>query len=77
MQGTRMYWAPEIRKMVRYEKPVDIWSFGLLAYQLPTNVIPFFDGGQQELENVMSQPTPQLQEGRFSLEYQSFINACL
>ena len=56
MQGTHLYMAPEMKIEVRYSKPVDIWSFGLLAYQLPTDVIPF--RGQQELDNIMNQPTP-------------------
>ena len=77
MQGTQIYFAPEILSEVRYAKPVDIWCFGLFAYQLPTNIIPFLDGGRQELNNVMAMPTPQLPEGRFTNEYQTFINACL
>ena len=64
--------APEVQEEVRYAKPADIWSLGLLAHQLPTNVIPF----KGSFDDVINLPTPPL-PGRFSEEYQHFIVACL
>ena len=40
--------APELLKSGKYEKPVDVYSFGLLVYQMVTGLIPYSDIGVQK-----------------------------
>lgn len=39
--GTPYYQAPEVSMMTNYGKPVDIWSLGVLFYELITNQLLF------------------------------------
>ncbi|CAG7729935.1 unnamed protein product [Allacma fusca] len=39
--GTAEYLAPEIRIGVRYNRTVDFWSFGLVAYEISCGRLPF------------------------------------
>ncbi|KAL0228175.1 hypothetical protein RCL1_004318 [Eukaryota sp. TZLM3-RCL] len=36
-----VYWAPELLKLEKYTKAVDIWALGVVLYQLVTGVHPF------------------------------------
>ena len=38
--GTAIYIAPEVLKM-KYSLPADLWSAGIIAYQLVTGRLPF------------------------------------
>lgn len=41
MVGTRHYFAPEVVESGVYNKPVDYWSMGIIAYELATGELPF------------------------------------
>ena len=39
--GTIVYMAPEILKLEQYDQAVDIWTIGVLLYELWHNLEPF------------------------------------
>ena len=39
--GTPNYMAPEIITEVGYEKPVDVYAYGILLYEVITNKVPY------------------------------------
>ncbi|XP_068156134.1 inhibitor of nuclear factor kappa-B kinase subunit beta [Drosophila tropicalis] len=39
--GTRHYFAPEVLETGKYNKSVDYWSLGIIAYELSTGTLPF------------------------------------
>jgi serine/threonine protein kinase len=47
--GTVTYVAPEVLANQPYNKNVDLWSIGVLAYLLLTGVLPFDDDYEQEV----------------------------
>ena len=59
--GTPLFIAPELKKYKVYSKPVDIWSCGVLFYELCTlGEHPFYNGNehslnQENLQIVMPQ----------------------
>lgn len=47
--GTPLYMAPELVRRQRYDEKVDVWSLGIIVYQLLCGVTPF-DG--QSLKKI-------------------------
>jgi serine/threonine protein kinase len=41
IKGTPLYAAPEIHRNEPHQKSVDIWSFGVMLYELCTLNLPF------------------------------------
>ncbi|EGR31146.1 hypothetical protein IMG5_116760 [Ichthyophthirius multifiliis] len=41
--GTLDYMSPEIVKGEKYNKQVDMWAFGVLAYEILQGVTPFYE----------------------------------
>ena len=53
--GTPVYMAPEVI-MQEYGPPADLWSIGMLLYQLLTGTFPFWDSVQNlSLQQASSQ----------------------
>lgn len=51
--GTYVYMAPEIMKNKEYDSLVDIWSFGVILYELLTGSYPFYGNNLRILkENI-------------------------
>lgn len=49
--GTPYYMAPEIFKRIRYTNKVDIWSLGIVLYELITLDVPFKGYNMIDLKN--------------------------
>jgi len=49
--GTPVYMAPEMLKSEDYNQSVDIWSLGVVAYQILTGKVPFSGSDQAEILN--------------------------
>ena len=45
--GTTAYMAPEIVRRQAYDKSVDIWALGVMAYKMLTDAFPFVGKGKQ------------------------------
>ena len=41
MLGTPLYMAPELVRHQRYSEKVDVWSLGIITYQLLSGKTPF------------------------------------
>jgi len=53
--GTRCYMAPEILKGEEYDHSVDIWSLGIVAYEMLTGKVPFYGADDKQLEqNILT-----------------------
>jgi serine/threonine protein kinase len=50
--GTIEYMAPEIIKEMPYDKSIDVWSLGILLYELIHGYSPFRADGDQEEEHT-------------------------
>lgn len=48
--GTPLYMAPELVKEQKYSEKVDVWSLGVIVYQLLSGVTPF-DGKNLKMVN--------------------------
>ena len=54
--GSPMYMAPEIMKYKKYDKKADLWSLGIIFYELLTGKTPFTANNHMELlENIEKQ----------------------
>ena len=42
--GTPFYMAPEVIKQEEYSYNVDIWSLGVIFYEMLTGILPFGSG---------------------------------
>ena len=48
--GTLEYIAPEIFKNDRYTFPVDVWSLGIMIYEMGTLKTPFYHSSEDEIK---------------------------
>ena len=53
-----MYMAPEVFKGDKYENKVDMWSLGVIVYQMITFEMPFPKEGDISDENFQYKPLP-------------------
>ncbi|XP_024543762.1 mixed lineage kinase domain-like protein [Selaginella moellendorffii] len=58
IQGTRNFMAPEVCSGERYTKKADVYSYGMLIYQLVTGNVPFEDG--MDMEQVLQGERPEI-----------------
>jgi serine/threonine protein kinase len=79
--GTPLYLAPEILMSQNYNEKVDIWSLGIMAYELCAGVYPFeFEENEESLFTAIltqkiSFDTPALK--KLSPDAVDFLQKCL
>ena len=76
--GTVEYMAPEIIKKQKYDETIDIWSLGVLLYELVHSYSPFYseDSDYRKIGNNIVQSVFKFKEG-LSDEYKDLINKIL
>lgn len=78
--GTPYYAAPEILHSLRnYGNKVDVWSFGVVAYEVMTGVKPFPAKTMEELKMLQSAGVPKSQDfpSGFVDICQEFVEFCM
>lgn len=76
--GTRTYMSPERCMGVEYTLTADIWSMGMVIYELAVGHYPFDDCNVVVLyESLCQRPEPRLDATRFPDPLCSFVAQCL
>jgi len=79
--GTVCWMAPELlRGLKEYSSKVDIWSFGIMVYELCTGEPPYYDEAENEekvIFRIVNMDPPQLSGEKWSEELRSFLALCL
>lgn len=59
--GTAEYWAPEVLRRQPYTSAIDIWTVGILAYELLNGKTPFFRADSKAMERaILEEDAPPL-----------------
>ena len=79
--GTLLYMAPEVleNKLV-YSNLCDVWSLGVIMYELLCGSVPFFDPSPSDLEKLIKLGKPSFKESQWlhvSQDAQKLINRML
>lgn len=78
--GTKNYMSPERILGNDYSYSSDVWSLGLIVYELATGQFPYLFSKYyiEHVDYILNQPDPTLpSDGVFSNELQDFITKCL
>ena len=76
--GTVEYMAPEIIKKQKYDESIDVWSLGVLLYELVHSYSPFYTGDSdiKKIGNNIVQNELKFKEG-LSEEYKNLVKKIL
>ena len=80
MRGTLHWTAPEVFELIPcYDEKVDVWSFGILCYELATGFPPTWGMSEHEVEMaIINNQIPRIDHVKFgNNEFQSFLDFCL
>ena len=76
--GTAQWVSPEIIQKKPYSKEVDVWAFGIFAYELATGMPPFpASRGISSLFNTVINSTVPPIPDKWSPAFRDFIDRCL
>lgn len=76
--GTPYYMPPEICNGSKYNSKCDIWSLGIVMYELMTLGLPFKGSSMQQLlRNIVSQPFPSVSSSRYCQELRLLLENML
>jgi len=78
--GTNAYMSPERILGSEYSYSSDIWSLGLIVYELATGIFPYNFSSTfiESLQNIIEGQVPSIpNNGLFSPELQDFVSKCL
>lgn len=76
--GSPLWTAPEILNMSRYNESIDIWSLGIVCFELAEGTTPYSESRNMvELRlNIERRAEPTISQ-RWSPHFQQFISFCL
>ena len=77
--GSKNFMSPERISGKEYSYPSDIWSLGLVLYELATGIYPYGNGNDlfMQITKIVEGPEPCLPCEFFSQEFCDFINKIL
>ena len=76
--GTPLIMAPEVLNGVRYNHKADVWSLGILFFELITGFTPFTGRDREDLKRNLEKGVYKLPKKlKMSLQGLDFLNCCL
>jgi hypothetical protein len=77
--GTLLWMPPEILSQQTYSMNIDVWSLGIVAFELAHGEPPHYRDGQQRIiGKIMENDAPRLEKPeKWSEEFNDFISKCL
>jgi serine/threonine protein kinase len=76
--GTPLNMPPEVLKGQAYNNQVDVWSLGVVLFELLTGFAPFSGVNKSDLKNNLEKGTYKIPKKlKLSLKGLGFINGCL
>ena len=75
--GTPLYLAPEVWKRRPYDQKCDMWSLGVLLYEMMTFSFPFIGRSTQDLAQKVCMGRYSLPHGRYSNDLVSLVRRLL
>ena len=76
--GTPLVMAPEVLNGTRYNHKADVWSLGIVFFELVTGFTPFTGTNREDLKRNLEKGTYKLPKKlKLSLQGLDFINCCL
>jgi serine/threonine protein kinase len=78
--GTKNFMSPERIVGKEYSYSSDVWSLGLIIYEMASGIFPYQDGNDflMQITKIVEGPEPQLpNNGCFSQELRNFVVRCL
>ncbi|CAI2359010.1 unnamed protein product [Moneuplotes crassus] len=76
--GTYTTMAPEVYNEINYDFKVDIWSFGVIVYELAFGKLPFYGKNAQDHEDILLKGNYKIpSQANISLELLDLIQRCI
>jgi serine/threonine-protein kinase ULK/ATG1 len=76
--GTPLIMAPEVLNGIRYNHKADVWSLGILFFELITGFTPFTGRDREDLKRNLEKGIYKLPKKlKLSLQGLDFLNCCL
>lgn len=70
--------APELLTEQEYSESVDIWSFGILLFEMAEGEPPFHGTSTEVVEQILNSPAPRLKNRlKWSKDFISIVGLCL
>lgn len=70
--------APElVQCKMKYNEKVDIWSFGIFAFELSESQPPYSTETEEKTLYFITKKKPQKIKDRFSKSFKDFVSKCL
>jgi serine/threonine protein kinase len=71
--GTLLYTSPEVISNEVQSYPVDIWSLGIIIYELMVGITPFYDAKAPNMKEKILHKNPALVEGNYSSTLKNIV----
>lgn len=77
--GSKNFMSPERILGKDYSFSSDIWSIGLVIYELATGFYPFGNGNNliEQVNKIVDGPQPEIDRKVFTQEFEDFVHKCL